>query len=240
MLKKIAAAPLILALLISTGGVNAQYNPTGAVTNQQPNSPNYQRDAAYIDSTLAGGTGGGLPPSSVSTPMPDPCTKFPALKACQPPETGGGGAGTGQYTLRGRCLLGINLPYGSTLPQNGPGIADGVCHSESLVWQKATSGSLFKGYEVGDTELVTGGSYYVVWEKSKAQDWTYEWTGECAGTIVWRCYTGNTAAGIGTRFQNEMTVTVTHKVTGEKHVVRFSMNMYICGAYVGTTRYGCA
>lgn len=240
MFKKCATAAVILVLLISTGGVNAQYNPTGSVTNQQPNRPNYQRDAAYIDSTLAGGTGGGLPPSSVSTPMPDPCTKFPSLKACQPPSTGGGGAGTGQYTLRARCLLGITLPYGSTLPQNGPGIADGVCHSESLVWQKATSGSLFRGYEVGDTESLIGGAYYVVWEKSKAQDWTYEWTGDCAGVIVWRCYTTSTAAGIGTRFQNEMTVTVTHKVTGEKHVVRFSMNMYICGAYVGTTRYGCA
>lgn len=246
MIEKYLKASAVLAALIATGSVNAQYNPTGSVTNQQPNRPTINRDHAYRDSTIAGGTGVSLP--SASTPMPDICVKFPALKACQPtspsPPTGGGG-GAGQpppkYALVGRCGLQVKTPSGATILQLGPGFGDRSCNSESLVWNTTTSGTIGLVFEVGDTGTTgaTGG-YYATWEETSSQDWNFDWTGICAGIKLQRCYPTFGTAAVGTRVNEAVTVTVTHKTSGEKHVLNYKMNLYICGAIVKNQKYGCA
>lgn len=198
-----------------------------------------------IDSVMSGGTSASLPSSSVQFDIcsiddtqkgcANYCTANPAACATN---GGGSGSGSAQYSLLGRCGLGINGPTGTTLSQVGSGFSANQCNSESLVWIGATGGRLFQFYEVGDTGVNNSG-FYATWEKSKATDWSYEWSGECAGTATWRCMTGNVYSQVGTRFQNEMSVVVTHKTTGERHTVTFAANMLICGARVGNARYGC-
>lgn len=210
---------------------------TGASSGVQRTNP--------IDSVMSGGSSGSLPSSSVQFDIcsvddtqkgcANYCTANPAACATN---GGGSGGGSAQYALVGRCGLGINTPTGTSLNQSGAGFSDRQCVSESLVWIGATSGQLFQYFEVGDTGLNNAG-FYAVWEKSKSTDWSYQWSGACSTVVTWRCFVGNTSAGIGSRYQNEMSVVVTHKTTGEKHTVTFSANMYICGARIGNQRYGC-
>ena len=210
---------------------------TGASSGVQRTNP--------IDSVMSGGSSGSLPSSSVQFDIcsvddtqkgcANYCTANPAACATN---GGGSGGGSAQYTLVGRCGLGISTPTGTTLNQAASGFSDGKCASESLVWVGTTSGQLYQFFEVGDTGVNNSG-FFAVWQKTQGSDWTYQWSGACSGSINWRCYLVASYGGIGTRYQNDMSVVVTHKTTGEKHTVTFSANMYICGARIGNQRYGC-
>lgn len=242
MLKKIVAVPLMIALLIPSGGVNAQYNPTGAVTNQQPNSPNYQRHTAYIDSTLAGGVGGGLPPSSVSTPMPDPCTKFPALKACQPPESSGGGSGAKLTdAAHARCVLVFSNPSGGKGFQGGSmDFGDGHCNRDNGYIDGGTSVQGNMMYEAGDSGTQVSGAFYPSWTKTKANEWEFAWEGNCTPVKLGQeCNGPKFNVTIGTSFTDSVKLTMRHKTTGEVHVKTITARMSFCGAIVNGKRQGC-